>query len=259
VKRSKNAVLMLILAPLMLAACGSDDNSGGGNGAAQGVYGGTISAGTATHFRAVILDDGELWSIYGQDLGTSFDVLGFVQGDGDSTPSTTETGKGTYATSGLKDFGEDPPAAATLTADYDTTAKTISGTISGAGGSATISGGPIPGSTYSYDTAASVATISGDWTLDSLQGEQYTVSVTGSGSFTFTGSDDCDGNGTFTPRPSGKNVFNVSISFTTAECEFTSASGIAIAYPITGSGQTQLILAITNSGRSAGTAVFGIR
>ena len=63
-----------------------------------------------------------------------------------------------------------------------------------------------------------------------------------------------------TPRPGGKNVYNVTLTFGAAPCALAgqSGSGIAIASPITG-GRTQLVVAAIDSTKQYGAVAFGTR
>lgn len=139
------------------------------------------------------------------------------------------------------------------------TAKTISGTVTSAGGSVQFSGGPIPGSLYNYNSAASPSAIAGNWATLSFSGGSVSVNVSANGSVT-TMEGGCSGSGSIAPRPSGKNVFNVSLTFGASPCVLPgqTVTGIAVVYPLP-TGQTQLIAAVVNSSRTAGIAVFGIR
>lgn len=221
---------------------------------AEGVYGGQLTGNTtSTAFELLVLENGEFWSIYGTQFGNSFGVAGFVQGSG--TSST-----GSFTSSNGKDFGFAPAVAGTTTAAYNATAKTITGTTTSGTSSVAFGGGPIPGSLYNYDTAASLTTIAGSWSTTSLTGEGIALNVAANGSYTAVGTSGCNFSGTITPRASGKNVFNVGITFGAAPCALAgqSGTGIALAYPITG-GLTQLLVAATDSTRTYGSAVFGTR
>lgn len=266
VKRSTVTALVMILLPAFIAACGGggDDGDAGAGGiqptpsppapTAEGVYGGTLTGSTtAPHFQLLVLENGDFWSLYGQDSGSIFTVYGFVQGHGTSN-------NGSFTASDVRGFeGDDPPLTGTLTATYNSSAKTISGTVSAANGSVQFSGGPISGSLYNYDAPASLNTISGSWATVSSNGGSVSLNVSASGALTIASSG-CSGSGSINPRPSGKNVFNVSLTFGGAPCALPgqTVTGIALAYPLS-TGQTQVIAAVTNSSRTDAIAVFGIR
>lgn len=245
----------LILCSTALAGCGGggDSDSPVVGPSAEGVYGGSLTGSTSSAFQLLVLENDEVWAMYGVQTSTAFGVAGFIQGPGSSN-------SGTYTSSSTKDFGFNPALAGNTSATYNATAKTISGTVSSSAGTVTFSGGPIAGSLYNYSAPAALTTIAGSWTTTSLTGESVTISIASNGSFTANSSLGCNFSGTVVPRPSGKNVFNVSLTFGSAPCALPAqaATGIGIAYPLT-SGKTQLLVAVTNASRTVGTAVFGTR
>lgn len=247
---------MLLACAITFAGCGG---GGGGSGTAaakptaEGVYGGTLTGSASNAFQLLVLENGEFWAMYGIRTANLFGVAGFIQGSGTSN-------SGAFTASDTKDFGLNPAVAAPTSATYNATAKTISGTVSAPGGAVTFSGGPIVGSTYNYNAPAILTAISGTWPTTSLTGESVAITIASTGIFTAVSSLGCNFSGTVTPRPSGKNVFTVSLTFGAAPCALPSqsASGIAVAYPLN-NGQTQLLIAAVDSTRTQGTAAFGTR
>lgn len=244
-----------VVCSIGLASCGGGggDTPAPSGPTAEGVYGGTLTGSTFSAFQMLVLENGQFWALYGDQAASVFTVAGFVQGNGTSN-------NGSFSSSDTKDFGFNPAIAATTNATYNATAKTISGTVNFISRTVTFSGGPIAGSLYNYDTPASLSTITGAWTTTILTGESVAFNISATGSFTANSSLGCNFSGTVIPRPSGKNVFNVSLTFGAAPCALAGqpATGIAVAYPLT-SGNTQLIVAVTNTARTIGTAALGIR
>lgn len=261
---SKFVASMLIGLPLFLSACGGGGNGDvGGNAGpppappqppAEGVFGGTLALRSATHFQALILENGEFWSIYGRDYGSIFQVDGFVQGSGTSN-------NGSFTSPNVKDFGIFPPLPGTLYATYNSSARTMAGTVTYTytTGTAQFNGGPIAGSLYNYAVAPSMSTIAGSWATMDPDGGSVSVLISSNGAV-MTVDGVCESTGTITPRPSGKNVFNVTLNVGTLGCRMpgATATGIAVAYPLS-TGQTQLIAAVMNETRTEGIVVFGIR
>ena len=246
-----------IASSILLAACG-----GGGDGgskietavpSAEGAYGGTLTGSTSTAFNMLVLENGDFWALYGTQSSTAFGVAGFIQGSGTSN-------SGSFTSASTKDFGYAPARAGTVTATYDATAKTISGTTTTGTSTVGFSGGPIVGSLYDYNTAASLTTVTGSWSTTSVTGEGVAITVAASGTFTAASTLGCNFSGTITPRASGKNVFNVAMTFGAAPCALAgqSATGIALAYPIA-NGKTELLVAAVDGTHSYGAAVFGSR
>ena len=253
---SLSTVFSLIATVSALTACGG----GGGSDApattgpsAEGVYGGTLTGSPSTAFNLLILDNGDYWSMYGTQGASVFGVAGFVQGTGTSS-------NGSFTSANGKDFGVFPAVSGSVSATYNASAKTISGTTTSTSGTSTFSGGPIAGSLYNYDAAATLSTVAGSWTTTSLTGETVIISIAAGGAFTAVSSGGCRFSGTVAPRASGKNVFNTSLTFGLAPCALPNqnATGIAVAYPLT-TGRTQLIVAVTDAARTVGAAVVGTR
>lgn len=249
-----------MLASTVLLACGGGGGDGGTpisptTGAlAEGVYGGTLSGNTtSTAFELLVLEKGEFWSMYGTQTDSTFGVAGFIQGSGTSV-------NGSFSSFNSKDFGFAPAVTVTTSATYDATAKTITGTIAAGTSSVAFSGGPIAGSLYNYNTAASLTSIAGVWSTTTIKGEVVTLTVATDGQYTAAGTSGCQFSGTVAPRKSGKNVFDVTITFGAAPCDLPgqSGTGVALVYPITGD-KTQLLVAATDSTRTYGSAVFGTR
>jgi len=259
---SKFSSLCLFVLSGTLAACGGggggDSDSGspspGAGPSAEGVYGGTLTYSFASHFQTLVLENDEFWAIYGENMGSIFYVYGFVRGQGSSN-------NGSFTANSVKDFGFSPAKSGNLTATYNVNSGTISGSVAyGGGDQLQLSGGQVVGSLYEYDSPASLSLIAGSWNAETSIGTSALINVSSGGSLTLVDNVGCSGTGTITPRPSGKNVFNVTVTFGGAPCVLPgqTTSGIAIAYPLS-TGQTQIIGAITNSARTQGVAVFGIR
>ena len=257
-KRKFAGVGGAILASAVLAGCG-----GGGGGssstsgvttssvAAQGVYQGTTSTGQA--FELLVLDDGTYYDLNGTNSGNQFMVTDLIQG----TSSINGT---SFSSSDMRDFlfnGQtvNGSVSATIVA-----ASSVNGTVTEGTNNVTFSGAPPATTTYNYNTAADINTITGSWSLTTLQGASSSLAINANG--TFSGSSNgCTYTGMVTPRSSGKNVFNVSVQFGPSPCVLAngSATGIALSYPISGTSLTQLLVAAVDPTRTYGTVLFGQR
>jgi hypothetical protein len=242
--------LMAAAALAALSACGGGDDA---KGTAEGVYGGALSGSTYPAFQLLVLENGQYWALYGVQSSTSFGVAGFIQGTGASNG-------GAFTSSDGRDFGTSPPIPWSVDARYDSGAKSISGSLRAGAESIGFSGGPIAGSLYDYNVAASLASVAGAWQLTASNGEAVAVTVSGAGDFTAIGAGGCRFTGTFRPRGSGRNVFNVVAIFGQAPCLLAgeATEGIGVAYPLA-NGRTQLVVGVTTFARSAGLAAFGTR
>lgn len=220
---------------------------------AEGVYGGKLTNSSSSDFQLLVLENGDFYSLYGTNTGSIFGVAGFIQGTGTSANNR-------FTSSNGKDFGTSPAAEVTTTAEYDPVGKTISGSVSSVRQTSNFSGGPIAGSLYNYNTPATLSTIIGSWSTTAITGERVALTIAANGAFSATSGGGCRFSGAMTPRATGKNVFDVSLTFGAAPCALAgqSGSGIAVAYALTG-GRTQLLVAASNATRTNGTAVVGTR
>jgi hypothetical protein len=257
VGNQKVSLLALLVVPALLSACGGSDDDPFGPpptsaNSPEGLYGGTLTGAVMPNFEMLVLENGEFWSLYGQNTGGVFQVYGLVQGTGTSR-------EGQFTSQNATVFYPPPVVPGTLTATFDASAKTITGTVNSNNTEIQFSGGPIAGSTYDYNTPASLSTLTGHWDAMSIDSAAVSVDIDSGGAIT-TLSNGCTASGTLTARPSGKNVFNVSLTFGPGPCVLPgqTVSGIALVSPLS-SGQTQFIAAVIDDARTVGTAVFGVR
>jgi hypothetical protein len=248
----------VLLACVALAGCGGSDDSQEmpevvDGPSAEGAYLGALTSSQSSAFKLLILENGEFWTLYGNQYSDQFLVAGLIQGSGTSD-------NGNFTSSNAKDFGFAPALEAPVNATYDATAKTIKGAIKERTNVVNFNGGPLPVSQYNYNTAASLNNIAGSWTTQTTTGENVLVNIATAGTFSAVGSSGCRFSGTVTPRASGKNVFDTKMTFGPAPCALAgqAASGIALSYPLA-NGKNQLILAQVDSTRTYGLTAFGIR
>ncbi|MGM9487663.1 hypothetical protein [Ideonella sp. YS5] len=249
-----------------LAACGGG-GGGGGNGddgsgtnpppaagKPEGAYAGTLT-GTVkpwNSFKMVVLENDESWTIYGNTVDDTFYVGGFIHATGVS-------GAGSFASSGW-DYSNDAPTQPSMSLSYVAGAS-IQGSVVYPGGSMWLQGTTAATAPYDYEQAASLSSLVGNWNLTALDGSPVVATVAADGTFT-SNSDGCISTGTFVSRPSGKNVFNVTLAAGPAPCEAPGAtsSGIAIYSPIEGSASHQLIVGTVDSNAAyIGTLAVGTR
>ena len=198
-----------------------------------------------------MLEDGSYWALYGVNSSNTFFVSGFVQGFGTSN-------NGSYS-GDSRDFGFSPAATGTVSAQY-TLNPSIVGTITTGNRVVNFNGGAIANSAYVYSRAAAVSEIVGTWSLQLSNGETLPITISNAGSVVGVSSRGCRITATATPRPSGKNIFNVALTFGAAPCLLAGqpANGIAIVYPIAAGG-TQLGVAVIDASRSNGLVGFARR
>ncbi len=250
---------------------GSGDDTGAGNGSgntgggddstsqqpgatAEGVYAGTLTGSSYHHFKTLVLENDEYWTLYGEETNSFFSVFGFVQGSGQSH-------EGSYTVSDLRDYALSSTDSGSAVASYDAAARTFEGSYLVDGGTAIqFTGGPITDVAYDYDQTASMSTMIGQWLATNTKGEYVTFDVAADGTVSMS-QNGCVASGTLQPRASGKNIFDVTVTFGAAPCELPNetATGVALTYPITDSNQIQLMTAMVTQSRTHGFALFANR
>lgn len=216
---------------------------------AEGVYEGTTSNGF-THL-SLVLDNSEIYSVYGNTIGSVFAISRFLRGQGTST-------NGTYTATNVREYGVGASATAySLNGTY-VAGTSLNGTLTNGATSTTFTGTTLANSTYVYNTPAKLANITGAWSLTDLTGAKVAVTIAADGSFTgISGS--CAITGNLTPKTSGKNVFTFSVTSGAAPCALPGSvmTGVAVEFAI---GTTrQLIAAGTDSTAANGAGWVGAR
>jgi hypothetical protein len=235
--------IALLAATVALAACG-----GGGSGpapvaiaSAEGFWSGTAS--TGAQVSMVILENGETWGLY----ASSGSIVGALFGNA-AVNGSTISGSGS-------DFNliSRTVTAGTFTGSVATKTSLNLTTSSGAKLNAAYDA--------TYDQTPSLATLAGTFAGQAVSGStaaqasSVTISATGALSSTGTG---CSATGSVTPRPTGKNIFNVSVTFTGASCALgngTVTTGVASFNPAT----RQLLSMAMNPAKSDGFIYVGAR
>jgi hypothetical protein len=250
-----------LLFSAVLGGCGGGGGDSGSGSASvmpptiHAVYDGTFSGGTfdGLAHQTFVLDNYQIYAFYGFPVN-GLVATGFLQGDGTLS-------NGSFSSHNLKDFSVNGTVqSGTLSASYNQGVG-LNGSITGPTTS-TFTGVPLTSSLYNFNTAANPENISGIWTLTDMQGATVAMTITLSG--TFSGSSaGCSFNGTMTPRASGKNVFDLALTFDVAPlCTLAVAgvqiSGVALEYRLS-DGKQQFIVAGTDTARTIGAAFLGTR
>jgi len=249
---------VILLQLLLLAGCASSAGGSGDTTAVTkpeglnpgGLYLGTISNGYI--HNTLVLENGQYYVFYGISTTPALKVAGFVQGSG-------TLNNGSFSSTDLKDFVWDGSiSSGTLGASYS--GSNFNGTLTKIASTVSLAGAPPAVAYYDFNEAPNILDIAGGWTLTSMAGAATTMSIDSNG--TFAGKNGrCAYTGTLTPRASGKNVFDVVLTFGGSPCPMPdqTVSGAAISYLLADGVTRQFILAGVNAARSKGTAVFGTR
>jgi|SRR5581483_1826003 len=256
----------LVFFVLPFASCGGgSSNSGASNnnsnppspastpGQAQGVYDGTAS--TGADFESIVLPTDNLYAIYGSVSNNVFLVCGLITGQGASA-------SGSF-TGNVTDYddctGSLVVSTGSVSASY-VAGSSLNGSLTENGNSYTFTGTTPANSLFDFNQAAAISDISGDWSGAVFGGESVTVTIGSDGSVSGFGSSGCSFSGTVTADSSGKNFFNVSLTYGAAPCTFPNqtGSGIAVDYLLSDGVTRQLIAAVTLNS-SAGTVFFAQR
>jgi hypothetical protein len=262
------AALAVSLAAMAgVVSCGG----GGGDGvvgapsgpSAEGYYAGTLSASgsplpvNSTDFQLLVLENGQFWTFYGVPNAGALQVQAFTQGTGSSNGSL-------FIASNVRYFSSGVVRTAVVSINYNAAAKTASGSsLDDANSTVSFTSAPLGVPAYNYGSAPSLTTLQGNWTVDGLAGDRYTLAVNGStGAFVGTpiAPATCAFTGRFTPRASGKNVFDVELTNGTTLCANAGlvSFGIGFVSPLTG-GRAQLTFATVDSNRNSGAVLSGVR
>ncbi|MGI4848778.1 MAG: hypothetical protein ACRYGK_11660 [Janthinobacterium lividum] len=255
---------------LVVAACGG----GGGGGTTVAVtqpvaqvaatqalinnrvYDGTFSNGN-TH-QTFVFDD-KIYTLYGLAFNGQLSVIGLLQGD-------AVLGNGTVTSPNLKDFSVSGAVqSATLSASY-TPGTSFNGSVTEGSNTFTFTGAPSVTSLYNYSSAASLGDLGGAWSVKDMQGTSVDLTidanglVTGSTPAVAPATTGCAFTGQVVPSATGKNLFDLTLTYGAAPCKLagTSVTGIALEYQFT-NGKHQLILFGTDAARQNAVTYLGMR
>lgn len=257
-------------ASLVLVACGGNGGGGGDgaqtNGGATNVAVGNTNANAEGAWHSeqsngdvldlLLLENGSLYAL-SSSTATSAPLLAFDQG------SYTVTG--TNLTAQLTHYND---LGTTLTGSVSGTVVagiSIAGTATTTGSAKTptfsVKPTSVADNSYNYNNAASLSSIAGAWVSGTLlfQSAPVSFSIDSAGALAGTNLA-CSFTGQFLPRASGKNVFDVSLTFGQAPCAAPGKtfSGVAISY-IGSNGTRQLTAALQDASKALGTMLYAQR
>jgi hypothetical protein len=208
---------------------------------AEGFWTGLSSTGYTVN--TAVLETGETWGVY--TSGST--IYGALYG------STSVIGNNVTITGTDFNFLSNSSSQGNLTG---TISAKSSMSLSGSGGSIPL--------TYrsSYDSAATSAAITGTWAFTGRSGSYSlipgSITVDGAGRFTLNQSN-CVTTGSIVPRPSGKNIYNLTLTGSGVGCAVGQSSMSGIAFlDTTVTPNKFLSLALTSS-KNDGVIVIGTK
>jgi len=206
----KPAGVLLIL--VLLTACGGGDgdpgtkgpnlsgNPGGGSSGlleVEGLWTGQSNDGMQT--ALIVLEDGSAWGLQRSGSVLASAIVGKASGSG-----------GVFSM----------PASVLNLAYWSATNSTYAGTYTARSSIAATSTGNAPlALSYksAYESAATVSAVAGSYTLNGMSkfgaAPRVTMAISANGAIGFSNWGTCSPTGTVSARSSGRNVFNLSISF----------------------------------------------
>lgn len=218
-------------------------------GQAQGVYEGSLSTGYS--FDAIVLPNDSFYAIYGTVAGDTLLIQGLVYGTGKES--------GTSITGTMTDFEYPgtPIGTASLSGTF-AAGSSLSGSLTEGGLNETFSGSVPPTSQFNYNTAAQSSTITGSWNGSLMDGESASIVIDGSGNVTGISSLGCSFTGTAKPDGSGKNFYDVTLTFGASPCVAAgqTATGVGVVETLS-DGTLQLLAGLSNSGNTLATVYVG--
>lgn len=236
-------VVSTLSALVLLTACG-----GGGDGSstpstsAEGFWNGTTSTGYSGSI--VILENGETWGYY----SSGSYLYGALYGN-------TTTSGNTLSGSGA-DFNL--PSRTVTSGSYNGTFTQNSSISLRTSQGATFTG------TYgtTYLQPASLTALAGVYRGQALTGttapQTVSVTITSTGQVTVPSSLGCSAAGTASPRPTGKNIFNLTVTFTGTNCALGNG-GTASGILYYDSSTKQILAMAMNSAKSDGFIALGAK
>jgi len=222
------------------------------------VVGGLMSDASGPRWLIFVAQsDGTATAFYGEDVAAVSNLSGYIFATGALWSESDPTNW--YNAMDLPLGG--PADAVCLEIAYNPATPSLAGSIrrrSGAGGS--ISGGPIPGSSYTFGQPADAAAAAGRWVLNT--GATITVSDTGE----FTGSHEgCSYKAALSPAADGRNWFRLTMQLA-VPCELLLGyppsdvlQGFAVAYTVGGARRLLMFAEADNGLDSTVFNAIGVR
>ena len=216
--------------------------SGQASQSAEGFWVGSTSNGYS--LSTLVLENNEFWSFIGMQSSGVYSVLAFD--------------RGAFSMSGVSgiNFFKEYYADYTSLLGYGTGSLIENTAINGmsyVGTSPAVKTmlTPINNSSYLYSKNTDLTDVSGNWVASSLAGLPTNISITPLGVLAGSAAN-CIFSGTLKSRPSGKNVFDVTINNgVSCRASGLKQTGVAISYMNT-NGKNQIVIAVVDEAQKMG-------
>lgn len=252
----KAALVVSVLSLALLSGCGGGgDNSSASNAIPRGLYLGSSSYSPYPLADVLILEDGSYYALYGFQFNAAFVVAGFFEGSGFGSNGVLSSANPVEHVS-LYTFSNGSVGGSYVPG------TSVDINVQGFGGAGTFSTVKPANTTYDYASAANINDVAGSWSLSTVDGAGANMIISTNGTFTATAtSNSCSYSGTISPRVSGKNVFDITLTYGAAPCAVPnlSISGVAVSYMLSDGVRREFIMSGTDSGRANGYAASGWR
>jgi hypothetical protein len=250
--RTSIGILTTATMAALLTACGGGGGSAVVNANAEGAWSGTDSSGSS--FNLLVLENGDFYSMYGTNTAGNFLARGFDQGTSSITGSTLKAS--------ITEYDQTGTFTGTVNATVvNNTSIKGSATSSTGNTTVTLTATPLSASysSYNYNTAPVNSDVFGNWSGTTGDGSAANISISTAGGITGSNAG-CTFTGTAAPRSSGKNVFDMNLTFGPSPCAYPGqkVSGIALNY-VLNNGKRQLLAAMQDSTKARGYMFFAQR
>lgn len=247
-KQISQTLVMSSLVMALLGGCGGGGDSGdtaltpssASKSAAEGLWRGTTSDGLS--ITAAVLENGELWALGSSSTG----VVGFYHGDLYSSGNNLYGSGTTY---GLISHRAIPSTFSGMAYPQNSLNLTVGSTVFHASYASDYDQSPAPLTSMAGTYSGWVATVSGSYDPSAVISISATGQIASGGTY-------CSVLGNITPRASGKNVYDVTITYNGTNCSvagttltgmaaYDSNSGVLVVLALTGSKADGLIYSAT--------------
>jgi hypothetical protein len=220
---------------------------------AEGLYTAHLANTGTTDIDLLVTDDDQIWTFYGVQRATVFDVAGFTAAQATSDGAT-------IATANMTEYGN---AVSHETASFNYSGGApLQGAIQTPGGPLALVTSAVPGSVFDYRAVSDVATVAGSWSMKTKNGTAA-VQIDANGAISGTSATDsnpaCAFTGTLTPH-TGRNAYDLVLTYSNG-CALPgqTAKGLGISMLQNNGGSRELILMVQNSTHTGGAYYYGVR